>query len=91
MHAVCIHAKLFMQGLEDYINTYIDDDTWRIPIVLAGVRCDGSEASLLDCPGGTLEDDNIPCELPDEVGLICVNDPDAGSLSLVYAPCMHCR
>eukprot|EP00892_Ulva_mutabilis_P008801 jgi/Ulvmu1/6293/UM288_0001.1 len=57
--------------------SYIDDDTWRIPIVLSGPSCAGTEDSLLDCPGVVMEASDIPCDLTDEVNIVCVNDADA--------------
>lgn len=58
----------------------IDDDTWRVPVVLVGAGCTGSEATLLDCPGVRL-DINIErpqCDITQEVNVVCVNNPSAG-------------
>lgn len=48
-------------------------------MVLAGARCSGGEANLVDCPGVTLGTAGIPCGITDEVYIVCVNDMHAGA------------
>lgn len=78
---------MYLQDVNDYSSAVLDDDTWRIPVVLGGARCTGSEATLADCPGVNLEPEPVPCDLTDEVVIACVNDVDAGAKLLQ----MHCK
>ena len=47
-------------------------------IALSGLRCNGSEASLLDCPSG----DNPECDHSDDAGLRC-----EGTDSVIVCEC----
>lgn len=51
-------------------------------MVLAGARCSGGEENLTDCPGVTLGTAGIPCDITDEVYIVCINDMDVGAKQL---------
>lgn len=57
-----------------------DDATWRIPAVLAGENCTGSEPDLLDCPGIALRDglSGAQCDITQEVNVVCFNNASSG-------------
>lgn len=56
--------------------------TMRIPIVLAGATCEGSEQNLGDCPNFSLGRRVIPdtCIHAADVYLVCNNGADPGML-----------
>lgn len=56
-------------------------------MVLAGARCSGAEENLADCPGVTLGTAGMPCDITDEVYIVCVNDMDAGAKHHLF--CVH--
>lgn len=55
----------------------------RVPVVLAGTICDGSEGSLADCAGYSLGRRRIPtvCVHSSDVYLVCTNRTDPGIAS----------
>ena len=57
----------------------------RIPIWLAGARCNGSESSLAAC-GAALNEGTDACGLQDNLALVCSNDPATGACELSCLP-----
>lgn len=55
-------------------------DTERVPIVLAGATCEGTEDRLSNCPNFSLGRRRIPntCSHEIDVYLVCSNGPDPG-------------
>lgn len=59
-----------------------DSDLRRIPFVLPGANCTGSEARLIMCPGGGLGASTVQCGLENDiVSLACFSNLDEGALA----------
>lgn len=57
--------------------------TERVPVVLSGAACMGTEAALAQCPGVALDADNNNCGHADDVWISCSNGPQPGACILL--------
>ena len=55
-------------------------DDRRVPTWLAGADCNGTEATLADCPGVALENNTQACGLRNTLVVSCTNDGASGAV-----------
>ena len=66
------------------------DSTDRVPIVLVGPECEGAEAALGDCPGFSLQLEEVGrCRHANDVHVVCSGGPEPGAPAGCKATCMH--
>lgn len=78
--ADCLHLRGYNDWSVDVVQ--VDENrarTNRIPIVLAGAECDGSETSLKECFGNDLGNVGFQCRHEADVYLVCYNGSNAGA------------
>ena len=56
------------------------DSTSRVPIVLGGLECGGTEQTIGACPDFQLGQVGINCRHNADVHLVCYNAPNPGAL-----------